>query len=429
MEVMVTRCTKGLLHLLVGGACAALVAWLVFGFSQTVIHTSGPTRVAMAALVLVTVGLVGWLLLAPPVRPAEVALASALLDVDLPEPVDTTSWGARGRGLLWALAVIVLGGLSLLALLWCLPQGIAMVVLAFGSAPTDLDPAWLEEVPAAVMALLGLLVAAVGLLVQPTLVGLLRRLAPHALGPTADDQLAHAAQQRRELLLANELARELHDSVGHALTAIGVQAEAGARVADTDPSFARDALRQISVTTRQAVAELDEVLGTLRHPHSPSERAVLRESTPTERTVLRESTPTERTVLRDIAPPSAPALGTLLAPFGPAGSGKVRLDLDGAVDTQAGHTAYRVVQEALSNARRHGSGDPTGYVRVRDGWIEVLLENTVAIGSDTRGGGRGLLGMEERLALVGGTLEAGSVTVAGEPRWRLQARIPLGEDA
>ena len=70
---MLTRWTKGLLHLLVGGACAALVAWLVFGFSQTVLHTSGPVRVTMAALVVITLLLVGWLLLAPPVRPAEVA--------------------------------------------------------------------------------------------------------------------------------------------------------------------------------------------------------------------------------------------------------------------------------------------------------------------------------------------------------------------
>lgn len=432
---MVTRWTKGLLHLLVGGACAALVAWLVFGFSQTVVHTSGPVQVTMAVLVLVTLALVGWLLLTPPVRPAEVALARTLLDVDLPEPVDTASWGARGRGLAWATAVIVLGGLSLLALLWCLPQGLAMAVLTFSGDSAALLPAALDELPPLVLVPLGLLVAAVGLLVQPLLVVALRRLAPRMLGPTPQDRLAHAEHQRRELLSANELARELHDSVGHALTAIGVQAEAGARVADADPAFARDALQQISVTTRQAVAELDEVLGTLRvgesprRPHSPTERTVLRDSTPTERAVLRESAPTERTVLRDVAPPGAPPMEALLAPFGPTGSGTVQTGLDGEVREQAGHTAYRVVQEALSNARRHGSGDPEGYVRVRDGWVEVLLENAAATGRDTRGGGRGLLGMQERLALAGGTLEAGPVTVGGEPRWRLLARIPMAEDA
>ncbi|QFG67348.1 sensor histidine kinase [Ornithinimicrobium pratense] len=391
---MVTRWTKGLLHLLVGGACAALVAWLVFGFSQTVVHTTGPTRVAMAALVLVTVVLVAWLLLAPPVRPAEVALARALLEVDLPDPADTSSWGARGRGLVWAAAVIVLGGVSLLALLWCLPQGLAMLVLAFGDASGRVLPAGLARLPTVLLVLLGLLVAATGLLVQPLLVALLRTLAPRTLGPTAEDRLAHAAQQRREMLRANELARELHDSVGHALTAIGVQAEAGARVADADPAFARQALEQISMTTRAAVAELDDVLGTLRRgdPH----------------------------------PPGAPSLRDLLAPFGTDGTATVRFDLPGEVDGTVEHTAYRVVQEALTNARRHGAGTPTGSVRLQDGWFEVLLENPVATtdGSAPRTGGHGLLGMRERLALLGGTLQAGPVTVDGEQRWRLLARFP-----
>ncbi|MCK0112852.1 histidine kinase [Ornithinimicrobium sp. F0845] len=419
---MVTRWTKGLLHLLVGGACAALVAWLVFGFSQTVVHTSGPVQITMAALVLLTLALVGWLLLTPPVRPAEVALARALLDVELPEPVDTTSWGARGRGPVWASAVIVLGGLSLLALLWCLPQGLAMVVLAFSDDSAALLPSGLDDLPPLVLVPLGLLVAAAGLLVQPLLVVLLRRLARPMLGPTAQDRLAHAEHQRRELLRAHELARELHDSVGHALTAIGVQAEAGARVAGADPGFAREALEQISVTTRAAVAELDEVLGTLRTG------AESRHATRSAGVESSSAGVDSRHATRSAGVESRHALQALLAPFGPAGSGTVRTDLDGEVAEQAGHTAYRVVQEAVSNARRHGSADPSGHVRLRDGWIEVLLENPVpADAPTTHSGGRGLVGMRERLALVGGSLDAGPARVDGQDGWRLVARIPARE--
>lgn len=390
---MLGRWTKGLLHLLVGGACAALVAWLVFGFSQTVLHTHGPVRLTMMALVAGTLVFVAWLLLAPPVRPAEVALARALLDVDLPEPADTTSWGARWRGLLWATVVIGLGGLSLLALLWCLPQGAAIFLVALGVDPGLLPPA-LGGLPAVLLAAVGLLLAAAGVVLQPVLVSVLTSLAPRVLGPTPGDRLAHAEQERQALLRANELARELHDSVGHSLTAIGVQAEAGARVAGTDPDFAREALDQIARTTRQAVAELDEVLGDLRRGPDDGHRPV-------------------------------PVLADLLGPRGELGSHGIRLEVPGELDEGVARTAYRVVQEALSNARRHGAGEPAGHVRLRDGWVEVLVENPVETGGRGAGtGGRGLVGMRERLALVGGTLEAGPHRVDGRAGWRLLARLP-----
>lgn len=389
---MLGRVTKGLLHLLVGGACAALVSWLVFGFTQTLVATQGPVRLTMAGLVLLTLLLVTWLLLAPAVRPAEVALARALLEVDLPEPVDTTSWGSRGRGLLWAVLVITLGGVSLFALLWSVPQGAALVVAAWGAAD-DLLPGMLEGWHPVLLALAGVALSAAGVLVQPLLAQLLRGVAPTALGPTDGDRLAQAQQQRLELLRSHELARELHDSIGHALTAIGVQAEAGARVARADPDFARQALARIAVSTRDAVAELDEVLGALRRGHDPTVGAT-------------------RT-------PSLAAVADLLGP-GEA----VRVDASGDLDEQAERTAYRVVQEALSNARRHGLGGPVGHVRVRDEWVEVLVENRVGAGAPAPTGGRGLLGMRERLALVGGTVESGPHPVEGSPGWRLTARIP-----
>lgn len=403
---MVGRWTKGLLHLLVGGACAALVVWLVFGFSQTVTHTEGPVRAAMAVVVLLTVVVVGALLLAPPVRPAEVALAGALLEVSLDEPADTTSWEARARGLLWALAVVVLGGVSLLALLWCLPQGVWMAVAAFAPGAREDLPGALSGTPAPVLLLVGVLVAALGVVVQPVLVALLRTLAPVVLGPTGADLLAREEERRRELLRANALARELHDSVGHALTAIGVQAEAGVRVAGQDPDFARAALERIVETTRRAVDELDEVLGTLRgtaaDPDAPADH-----------------------------PRGAAGLDgvvDLLGEAGPRGAGAVTVDAAGGVGPTAARTAYRVVQEALTNARRHGTGGLRGRVAVEDGTLRVRLDNPAAGAAPGPTGGRGLVGMRERVELAGGALEAGPVEIDGARWWRVEARLPARED-
>ena len=396
---MVGRWTKGLLHLLVGGACSALVVWLVFGFSQTVTRTEGPVRAAMAVIVLLTVVVVGALLLAPSVRPAEVALAGALLEVSLEEPADTTSWEARARGLLWALAAIVLGGVSLLALLWCLPQGVWMAVAAFSPRVRADLTGVLAGTSAPLLLVLGVVVAALGVVVQPVLVALLRTFAPVVLGPTGADLLAREEERRLELLRANTLARELHDSVGHALTAIGVQAEAGARVARQDPDFARAALERIVETTRSAVDELDQVLGTLRGTAAgPADLADL------------------------------DGVVRLLGEVGPRGSGAVTVDAGGGVGATAARTAYRVVQEATTNARRHGAGDLRGRVAVEDGTLRVRLENPVALAAPGPSGGRGLVGMRERVELAGGSLEAGPVEVEGRTWWRVEARLPVGED-
>src|SRR5699024_100471 len=170
LPLMLGRWTKGLLHLLVGGACAALVAWLAFGFSTTVIHTHGPVRWLMAALVGLSILVALALLLAPPVRAAEVALATALLDVRLDPPADHTSWESRRRGLLWAVAVLVLGGTSLLALLWCVPQGLWLVVAAVDADTADSLPSMLTNLPALLLATLGMGLLLVGTLGQGVLV-------------------------------------------------------------------------------------------------------------------------------------------------------------------------------------------------------------------------------------------------------------------
>lgn len=394
---MVGRWTKGLLHLLVGGACAALVAWLAFGFSMTIGSTQGSVQIVMVTLVALTVVIVSILLLAPPVRAAEVALASSLLDVPLAHPADNASWESRRRGLLWAVIVIVLGGTSLFALLWCVPQGVVLMAAAVSGGADGSLPEGLRTLPGAALVGLGLGLLLLGTLGQAVLVAALRWLAPRVLGPTSVDLLVRAEEERARLLRSHELARELHDSIGHALTAIGVQAEAGARVAGSDPAFAQRALTEISEVTRAAVSELDEVLGSLRDGGS---------------------TGRER-------PPEWGRIIDLLGDLGPQGRGAITCDeASGEVDAGAARTAYRVVQEAVTNLHRHGPGEARGQIHVTDGQIEILIENPVHSEAPTHSGGRGLVGMQERLTLIGGSLSAGPTTVDGHLWWRLQASLP-----
>ncbi len=87
----------------------------------------------------------------------------------------------------------------------------------------------------------------------------LARWAPAMLGPSPEERIA-AAEARADLALRNRLARELHDSIGHALSAVSLQATAARRVLERDPHFAREALAAIEDTTRRTLAELDTVL-------------------------------------------------------------------------------------------------------------------------------------------------------------------------
>ncbi|WP_162802053.1 sensor histidine kinase [Ornithinimicrobium murale] len=407
---MIGRWTKGLLHLLVGGACAALVAWLTFGFSMTIVNTQGPVRLVMAALVVLAGVIVAALLLASPVRAAEVGLASTLLEVPLAAPADQSSWESRRRGLLWAVLVILLGGASLLALLWCVPQGLWMLVAAVDDGVAGSLPELLRSVPGIGLGAMGLGLVLVGIFGQVALVALLRWLAPRVLGPTSTDRLLRAEEEHARLLRSHELARELHDSIGHALTAIGVQAEAGSRVAAHDPAFAQRALEQIAETTRSAVSELDGVLGSLRRGADPPPSAA------------------EDGRRAPDAVQALPGLGSviaLLGDLGPRGQGTISCqEASGEVDEGAAHTAYRVVQEALTNLHRHGTGEGRGQVRVENGQIMILLENPVRSAATARSGGHGLVGMRERLALAGGSLAAGPVSLDGQAWWRLEATLP-----
>ena len=195
------------------------------------------------------------------------------------------------------------------------------------------------------------------------------------------------------------IARELHDVVAHAISIMVVQARGGRRVLDAAPDEASEAFDAIERTGHQALDEMRRLLGLLRRS---DERAAL---TPQPR--LRE-------------------LPGLIAQVGAAGL-SVELVVEGDPrDLPPGVelSAYRIVQEALTNALRHG-GPGRARVTVRYGAEDLELE-IADDGVDTvpQGGpGYGLRGMQERVSVYGGALEAGPRSEGG---YQLRVRLPVG---
>jgi signal transduction histidine kinase len=201
------------------------------------------------------------------------------------------------------------------------------------------------------------------------------------------------------------LARELHDVVAHSISVIAVQSGVGAHVASTQPEEAAKALAAIEVTSRAALVELRRLLGVLRQDGEPQ---------------------------GDLAPvPGLADLDRLLAEVAKTGLA-VRLRVEGTrPELPAGVdlSAYRIVQEALTNVVKH-AGPARAQVVVGYGDQEV----TVVVTDDGRGVtaptgdgraevGHGLIGMRERVQVFGGDLEVGPRPGGG---FRVAARLPLG---
>jgi signal transduction histidine kinase len=219
----------------------------------------------------------------------------------------------------------------------------------------------------------------------------------------SEQRLVQTAEQATLRRVGEErlrVAREIHDVVAHAMTAINVQAGVAAHLLERDPSQAYDALRNIKHTSGAALTDLRSTLEVLRDPSAAA----------------------------PLGPPAG--LGDIAELTGGLRSAgvTVTLDIDSAVDVPAPvqSVAYRIVQEALTNVARHAQASRTA-VRVRRVTgaitIDVTDDGTTApdvITPETAG--NGVRGMRERAAALGGTLDSGPSDGGG---WRVHAWLPV----
>ncbi|MFJ3910538.1 sensor histidine kinase [Streptomyces vinaceus] len=259
------------------------------------------------------------------------------------------SWAARGRTSAWWTLHLGVGAVVSGISLAVPPMAVVLIALPFvsGLRSAELGLGWFSTGAAPYVAPLlgagllgGLVLCAAGA------GALLARTAPVLLGPTAADRLAAAEERAADLAVRNRLARELHDAVGHALSAVTLQAVAARRVLDSDPGFAREALAAIEDTARRTVGELDAVLGLLRDGDPARAGAAPAPTLATDLDALLARTRAAGTAVTARQDP------------GPAGDWA-------QLPAIASREAYRIVQEGLSNALRHGAGPVELRIAVR----------------------------------------------------------------
>jgi signal transduction histidine kinase len=209
-------------------------------------------------------------------------------------------------------------------------------------------------------------------------------------------------EERARVAVADErarIARELHDVVGHSVSVMTVQASAVRRLLRPEQRREREALLIVERTGREALAEMRRMVGVLRRP---------------------EEAPA-------LAPqPSLEHLDKLVAQAREAGL-PVELRVEGeSVQLPAGVdlTAYRLIQEGLTNAIKHARATRAEVVvHYTDDHVELAVsDDGSGSGGNSDGGGHGLVGMRERVSVYGGELEAGPAPSGG---YRLSARLPI----
>ncbi|MGW0963731.1 sensor histidine kinase [Streptomyces gelaticus] len=217
----------------------------------------------------------------------------------------------------------------------------------------------------------------------------------------AQSKVAVAAERAR-------IARELHDVVAHNVSVMVVQADGAAYVMDAAPDQAKQALETISSTGRQALAEMRRLLGVLRTGDAPESGEY-------------------------VPQPDVDQIGDLIEQVRQTGLA-VDFKIEGTprpLPSGVELTAYRIVQEALTNTRKHGGPDAGASVRLVyfDDGLGLLVEDDgrgaaheMYEDGGADGAGHGMIGMRERVGMVGGTLDAGPRPGGG---FRISALLPL----
>ena len=216
-------------------------------------------------------------------------------------------------------------------------------------------------------------------------------------------QLARQQELIRDQAVREErdrIARELHDVIAHSLSAMVVQTAAAQDMVRLAPDRAAELLESVAETGRKALAETGRLLHLIR---DDADELGLRPAPGL--ADLPELVSTFRRsglqVEAELAPPETP--------------------LPGGIDV----SAYRVVQELLTNALKYAAGPVRLLVEVRDGGLLISCDNRVGQRTAVAGSGLGLPGMAERVGLLGGTLLHGPA----DDRFVVEARIPLAEVA
>jgi len=211
--------------------------------------------------------------------------------------------------------------------------------------------------------------------------------------------------QRAELAVAaerNRIAREMHDIVSHSLAVMVTLSDGAARLIDSEPAAAAEAMGEIAKTGRRAVGDMRRLIEFLRSE-------------------------------ADLRPqPSITDLGDLVASYQQSGLPvKVELATSPPDDPALGLTIYRIVQEALTNVLRHAPASPDVTVRIAQsapGVIDVIVDNapgaSPAEGAGS-GSGQGLVGMRQRAEVWRGTMDAGPTADGG---WRVHVTLPVAEE-
>lgn len=388
------------LHLLCAGAFAFVCAAVYPGLSR-------PTLRDWALVYLVPVPLLALAGLVPLVRRAEGLQARLMLfpggharvaghgaesDVSV---APSASWRDRGRTSAWLVVRLLLG----LTVALLSGQVMALVLdMTAAAAGTATHSASVVTLPGTGW-WYGLLIPVTLFVLLYVVVGAgwaMARVARTLLGPSSAERLAALEERTEQLLERNRIARELHDSIGHALTVAVVQA--GAARAAGDPAFTERALDAIEETGRAALEDLERVLVVLREAERPASR----------RPTLQEA---------DRLLDSARASGA-----------KVDAEVCGPLETVPGPVSregYRILQEALTNVLRHSGTVPVRVsLAVADGRLVLEVRNPLSTGaaSGAGGTGSGLRGVRERAALLGGRARTGPV---GD-EWQVHVELPVG---
>lgn len=230
-----------------------------------------------------------------------------------------------------------------------------------------------------------------GWVIVPTAIGIAVYVRREASGRVREEQSRRAVTEERL-----RMAQEIHDTVGHGLAVIAMQSGVALHVLEREPAKVREALEAIRDTSKASLDELRAELDALRGEPAPQRPS---------------------NGLADV-----PALAHRVR----SGGVPLRLDL-GDVDglpQDIDAIAYRIIQESLTNVLRHGGPSASASVAVKraDDALTLQISNTVTPGAQpSPGSGQGIVGMQQRVAAVGGTLSAGP-TSGG---FKVEARIPL----